>query len=240
MISARAVSKRFGDHVVLDEVTLGIGRGERVALLGLNGAGKTTFMRCLLGVLSFEGDLTVLGHDVRTNGLLARAALGYVPQRAPHFDGTLAEVLEFFSRLRGIAPPDVTTQLGALGLDLRAHATRPVRALSGGMLQKLLLALALAARVPVLLLDEPTANLDPHARKEFLRALAAVPRETTILLASHRLADVEAVADRVLVLHRGRLAFDGRLTDLWTESPSVDQLLEAALGLSGLELPGGR
>jgi ABC-2 type transport system ATP-binding protein len=108
------------------------------------------------------------------------------------------------------------------------------------MLQKLLLALALAARVPALLLDEPTANLDPQARKEFLRALAAVPRETTVLLASHRLADVEAVADRVLVLHQGRLAFDGRLTDLWTESSSMDELLETALGLSGPELPGGR
>jgi len=240
VIAARSLSKRFGDHVVLDGVSLTIARGERVALLGLNGAGKTTLIRCLLGLLRFEGDLTVAGHDVRRDGLLTRRRLGYVPQRAPHFEGTLSDVLEFFSKLRGLAPDDVARQLGALGLDLDAHATKPVRALSGGMLQKLLLALALAARVPVLLLDEPTANLDPQARKEFLRALAAVPRETTILLASHRLADVEAVADRVLVLHQGRLAFDGRLTDLWGQSSSVDELLEGALGLSGPERFGGR
>lgn len=235
MITARGLSQRFGRHVVLDRVTLSVASGERVALLGLNGAGKTTFMRCVLGLLPFDGELTVAGHNVRRDGLLVRGSLGYVPQRAPHFPGTLSDVLEFFSKLRGIAPDDVARQLGALGLDLGAHATKPVRALSGGMLQKLLLALALAARVPVLLLDEPTANLDPQARKEFLRALAAVPPETTVLLASHRLADVEAVADRVLVLHEGRLAFDGRLTDLWTESPSLDELLESALGLSGPE-----
>lgn len=240
MITARGVWKRFGDHVVLDDLSVTIARGERVALLGLNGAGKTTFMRCLLGLLAFEGDLAVLGHDVRAQGLRARAGLGYVPQRAPHFEGALSDVLDFFSRLRGIARDDVVRQLGALGLDLDAHAAKPVRALSGGMLQKLLLALALAARVPILLLDEPTANLDPQARKEFLRALAAVPRETTILLASHRLADVEAVADRVLVLDHGRLAFDGRLADLWGESPSLNELLETALGLTAPEPLGSR
>lgn len=214
MITARGLSQRFGDHVVLDDVTLTIGRGERAALLGLNGAGKTTLMRCLLGLLPFDGELAIAGHDVRAAGLLARGSLGYVPQRAPHFEGTLAEVLEFFGRLRGTPKDEVARQLGALGLDLDAHAVKPVRTLSGGMLQKLLLALALAARVPVLLLDEPTANLDPTARKEFLRALTAVPPETTILLASHRFSDVEAVADRLLVLRDGRLVSDGRLADL--------------------------
>lgn len=240
MIAARGLSNWFGHHRVLDQVTLAISPGERVALLGLNGAGKTTFMRCLLGLLPFEGALAIAGHDVRTNGLLARGCLGYVPQRAPHFEGTLSDVLAFFSGLRRIAPDDVTRQLGVLGLDLDAHAAKPVRALSGGMLQKLLLALALAARVPVLLLDEPTANLDPQARREFLRALAAVPPETTILLASHRLADVEAAADRVLVLHQGRVAFDGRLPDLWSASPSLDERLEVALGFTGAEPGGGR
>lgn len=239
MITTRGLSKAFGHQVVLDDVTLTIARGERVALLGLNGAGKTTFMRCLLGLLPFDGELAIAGHDVRTGGLLARASLGYVPQRAPHFQGTLLEVLEFFSRLRGIALDDAARHLRALGLDLDAHAATPVRALSGGMLQKLLLALALAARVPVLLLDEPTANLDPQARKEFLRVLTAVPRDTTILLASHRLADVEAVADRVVVLHQGRVAFDGRLAALWSEATSLDELLEAALGLTRLETAGG-
>ncbi len=83
------------------------------------------------------------------------------------------------------------------------------------MLQKVLLSLALAAEVPLLLLDEPTANLDPRARRDFLRALRTVDRGTTILLASHRLADVEAVAERLIVLHAGRIVFDGSMRDLW-------------------------
>ncbi len=214
MIAARELSLRFGRHPVLRDITLSIQRGERVALLGLNGAGKTTLIRCVLGLLPFQGQLAVAGYDVRRDGLRARNSLGYVPQRAPAFEGSLEEVLQFFSRLRGIDPAEVDRRLAALGLDLAAHATKPVRALSGGMLQKLLLALALAARVPLLLLDEPTANLDPAARREFLKALSAVEEETTILLASHRFSDVEAVAGRLLVLHQGRLAFDGRLADL--------------------------
>jgi len=214
MIAARGLTQRFGANLVLRDITLAVERGERVALLGLNGAGKTTLIRCLLGLLPFEGELYVAGHDVRRQGLLARRALGYVPQRAPHFDGSLEQVLDFLSRLRGLEPEDVRRQLEALGLDVAAHAAKPVRTLSGGMLQKVLLALALASRVPVLLLDEPTANLDPAARGEFFKALSAVDRETTILLASHRLSDVQAVADRLLVLHQGRLAFDGRLADL--------------------------
>lgn len=214
MIAARGLTARIGGRVVLDDVTLSIAPGERVALLGLNGAGKTTFMRCLLGLLPFEGRLSIAGHDVRTAGLLARASLGYVPQRAPHFEGTLAEVLDFFCRLRDIVPREARERLVSLGLDVDAHAAKPVRALSGGMLQKLLLALALAARVPLLLLDEPTANLDARARKEFLRLLAGVNGGTTILLASHRFTDVKAVADRVLMLRDGRLAFDGPLAGL--------------------------
>lgn len=214
MIRASGLGKRYGEHVILNGLDLVVERGERVALLGLNGAGKTTLMRCLLGLLPFDGKLEIAGLDVRANGREARGRLGYVPQRAPHFDGTLAEVVDFFTRLREVAPAAVEHRLAALGLSLDEHGEKPVRALSGGMLQKVLLALALGAEVPLLLLDEPTANLDHQARREFLRALKEVNGETTILLASHRFADVEAVADRILVLHGGRIAFDGQVREL--------------------------
>jgi ABC-type multidrug transport system ATPase subunit len=215
MIRATGLSKRFGDARVLDGVDLTVRQGERVALLGLNGAGKTTLMRCLLGLIPFDGGLAVAGLDVRTRGREVRSRLGYVPQRAPHFDGTLEEIVDFFARLRGADPAAVAGGLASLGLDLAEHGRKPVRTLSGGMLQKVLLALALGADVPLLLLDEPTANLDPRARLEFLRALKQVGADTTVLLASHRLTDVAAVADRLLVLHGGAIAFDGSLTDLW-------------------------
>lgn len=215
MITAAGLRKRYGQHVVLDGVDLDVGAGERVALLGLNGAGKTTLIRCLLGLIPFGGRLRIADRDVRADGRAARERLGYVPQRAPHFAGTLEEVVTFFTRLRGAPPGPVADRLAALGLPLAEHGRKAVDALSGGMLQKVLLALALGADLPLLLLDEPTANLDPRARREFLRALRQVDRGTTILLASHRLSDVEAVADRLLVLHGGRIAFDGTISDLW-------------------------
>ena len=246
MIRAGALTKRFGTHLILDHLDLAVERGERVALLGLNGAGKTTFMRCLLGLIPFDGSLNIAGQDVRANGREARARLGYVPQRAPHFDGTFAEMVEFFTRLRDIEQAAVDARLEMLGLSPAEHGEKPVRALSGGMLQKVLLALALGAEVPMLLLDEPTANLDPRARREFLRTLQSVDRDTTILLASHRFADVEAVVDRLLVLHGGRIAFDGGVADLrdrvgdavtlWVKVPA-DLREQARHHLESLALP---
>lgn len=214
MIRAHGLTKRFGHHAVLDGVDLTVDPGERVALLGLNGAGKTTLIRCVLGLIPFEGDLAIDGCDVRRRGREARERLGYVPQRAPHFAGTLDDVVGFFSELRGIDPQAVALQMHRLGMPLEEHREKPVSALSGGMLQKMLLALALGAGIPLLLLDEPTANLDPRARRDFLRALRDVDDGTTILLASHRLADVEAVADRLVVLHAGHIVYDGTIQEL--------------------------
>ncbi len=155
-------------------------------------------------------------------------------------------MVDFFTRLRDVELAAVESRLAMLDLSLTEHGQKPVRTLSGGMLQKVLLALALGAEVPLLLLDEPTANLDPRARREFLRTLRRVNHDTTILLASHRFADVEAVADRLLVLHRGRIAFDGRVPDLkdrvgnavtlWVKVPS-DRREQARRHLEALALP---
>ncbi len=123
-------------------------------------------------------------------------------------------MIEFFATLRGIPATAIEARLDALGLSLAEIAELTPRELSGGMLQKTLLAMALAADPPVLLLDEPTANLDPRARGEFLRALREVSPQTTVLLASHRLDEVEMVADRVWILHGGRRVFEGSLSDL--------------------------
>lgn len=215
MIRARGLAKQYGAAAVLRGLDLDVRSGERVAVLGLNGAGKTTLIRCLLGLTDFAGSLAVAGYDVRKSGLAARRAIGYVPQRAPHFDGTLREIVAFFCRLRGLDAEDVRAQLEELGLSVGEHGDKHVRTLSGGMLQKTLLGLALAAHVDLLLLDEPTANLDAPARREFLRVLRSTAADRTVLLATHRLADVEAVADRLLVLHEGSIAFAGRMRELW-------------------------
>lgn len=233
MISAVGLTRRFGSQVVLDRLDLAVAEGEKVALLGLNGAGKTTLFRCLLGLLPYEGDLRVADADVRRAGPEHRAAVGYVPQRPPQFDGTLADLVRFFAGLRGVAPEVVGERMAELDLSLDLHGEKPVRALSGGMLQKTLLALAIAAESPVLLLDEPTANLDPRARAEFVRGLKRVPARTTVILSSHRLEDIRAAADRVAVLHGGRIVFDGTLPalhdaaavapTLWVEAAAADR-----------------
>jgi len=209
---------------VLDGLDLVIGPGERVALLGLNGAGKTTLLRCTLGLVRFSGKVTVAGCPVAARGREARAHIGYVPQRAPRFDGTLGELIEFFGRLRATTAERVAGHMDALGLSLDDHRDQTVGSLSGGMLQKSLLALALASEVSVLLLDEPTANLDPRARREFVRALQAVPSDTTILFASHRIDDVQALAGRLLFLHAGRFVFDGTIGDLRRRSDGCTTL----------------
>lgn len=214
LVLARGVRKAYGPHAVLDGLDLSIERGERVAVLGLNGAGKTTLFRCLLGLVEFEGTLEVDGHPAGPAGKAARARIGYVPQQPPRFDLALDEFVDLFGTLRGLDRDRVEAGLEELGLSLREHGGKGLRDLSGGMLQKALLAVALAGRAPVLLLDEPTANLDPASRRDFLRALERVGRETTLLFASHRLDDVESLADRLLLLHRGRFAFDGPAAEL--------------------------
>ncbi len=218
MIRARQLCKSFGDRVVLAGLDFDVNEGERLAILGLNGAGKTTLLRCLMGVLSYDGAIRIDGIDVRAAGKQVRSHIGYVPQRPPVFSMSLETMVEFFAALRGVSARAIWLRLETLGLSMAEAGARQLRELSGGMLQKALLGVALASDPPVLLLDEPTANLDPRARGEFLRALREVGRETTVLLASHRLDEVEMVADRIWILHAGGLVFDGTLDDLRGQS----------------------
>lgn len=226
MVEARGLIKRYGDRVVLDGIDFQIERGERVAILGTNGAGKTTLFRCLLGLVGFEGRLTVDGLEAGAAAREVRARLAYVPQQPPIFDLSVAGFLELFAGLRGIPPSDAHARLEALGLSFAEVADKPLRALSGGMLQKAYLALALAARAPVLVLDEPTASLDPASRRDFLRHLAEVDAGTTMILASHRIEEIEPLASRILVLTEGRLAFDGPVVALWPSERVEARLCE--------------
>lgn len=214
LLRTRGLEKRYGDRIVLAGLDLEVERGQRVALLGANGAGKTTLFRCLLGTVDFSGSVTVDGISVRDHGQGARARIGYVPQQAPVYDMSLDGFLRFFCELRGLDPDAADGRLADLGLDVDREGGKSLRELSGGMLQKAVLALALASEAPLLLLDEPTASLDPSSRREFLRAVRGVGHGRTLLFASHRYEDIEALADRILVLRDGTLAFDGTPEDL--------------------------
>jgi ABC-type multidrug transport system ATPase subunit len=191
----------------LDQVSFDIQPGEAVALWGANGAGKTTALRCLLGLLPFEGRLTVNRVDVRKDGKAARAAIGYVPQETAFYDMTVQETLAFYARLKKAPQERITQALDRV--QLTPNADKPVRALSGGMKQRLALAVALLADPPILVLDEPTASLDAQARRDFIKMIQALNQAgKTVIFSSHRLDEVMALAGRVLVLNDGRLAFE--------------------------------
>lgn len=224
IILAEGLRKSYGRDQILQDLTFRIGAGERVAVIGLNGAGKTTLFRCLLGLVDYQGTLAVEGSAVREAGPELRRRIGYVPQRPPLLSSNLEETVRFFSRLRRVSPERLEERLEGMGLSLKQHGSRSVTALSGGMLQKLLLALALAEDPPLLLLDEPTANLDPLARRDFLELLKGLEADKTVLLSSHRPDDLERLADRILLLHQGRIVFDGSLDTFWAESGSLTTL----------------
>jgi ABC-type multidrug transport system ATPase subunit len=214
MIRARRLTKRYGSALVLNDVSFEISAGERVAILGGNGAGKTTLFRCLLGLADFDGTLSVDGLPAGPPGVDVRRRIGYVPQLPPVFDLTLRGFLDLIAGVRGIPAGRTAARLEDLGMSLAQAGGKPLRDLSGGMLQKAYLALALAAECPVLLLDEPAASLDPDSRHELVRLLSSVAPETTLLLASHRLEEIEPLTSRLLVLRDGGIAFDGSLATL--------------------------
>jgi ABC-type multidrug transport system ATPase subunit len=191
----------------LSEVSFTAYAGEALALWGANGAGKSTLLKALLGLVEYGGQVLVAGQDVRQAGKLARRAIGYVPQEAQFYDQSVQATLAFYARLKQV--PDGVSRIADLldRLGLAEHARKPVFALSGGLKQRLALAVALLADPPVLLLDEPTASLDARAQHDYLALLAALRagEGKTILFASHRLEEVEALANRVLLLEQGRL-----------------------------------
>ena len=205
MIKVLDLTKKFGGFTAVDRLSFEVAPGEAVALWGPNGAGKTTVIRSLLGLYSAQGELRVNGWDVRRDGKKARAVVGYVPQELAFYgDLSARQTLLFYANLEGVATPSVETVLAEVGLS--EHVDKPVAALSGGMKQRLALAIALLADPPLLMLDEPTSNLDAAARDEFIRLLLRQKAGgKTLLLTSHRLEEIEMLATRVLVLEDGQL-----------------------------------
>ncbi len=224
MITIEGLEKRYGDRPVLRGVTLRVEAGERVALVGPNGSGKTTLMRALLGFVQGSGRVRVGGVDPWAHHAAAMEQVAYVPQRAPAIRAPVGELVAAWGRLRG-QPTSGGSALAAcaaeLGLDLVSLRGVPFAALSGGMQQKLLAAMALASPASILFFDEPTANLDPAAREVFLARLAerppGCPQRPTVLLSSHRLDELRDLVDRVVVLTDGVVTFDDRLSAFLAE-----------------------
>ncbi len=216
MISIAHVTMRFGRSIAVDDATFDVPDGQSVALWGANGAGKTTLIRCALGLLRFQGHITIAGLDIRRKGKRARRLIGYVPQELAFYDDlAVGEAIAYFSRLKGIPVPHVRDVLAGVGLS--DHHRKRVRELSGGMKQRLALAVALLGDPPVLVLDEVTASLDAWGREELVSLLATLRTSgRTMLFASHRIEEVTALASRVILLDKGRVEADIPAAELLT------------------------
>ncbi len=221
MIEARHITKKFKRVLAVNDLSFDLQAGGSLALWGSNGAGKTTLIRCLLGVFPCKGAIRIDGIDVQRNGKRARAQIGYVPQElAFHDDARLGSAMRFFANLRGVELAQAARSLGVVGLS--GHESKRVRDLSGGMKQRLALAIALIADPPIIVLDEPTSNLDSAGRGEVVDTLLRLRKQgKTLIFASHRPDEVITLADRVLVMEQGKLVQQTAPEVLWPSRSSI-------------------
>ena len=213
MLQAEGLVKRFGSRTAVNGVNLAVQAGSVCGFLGPNGAGKSTTLRMVTGVLAPDaGSVRVGGVDVWTDPELARTGIGWLPERvALHPSSTVEEHLAWAAGLHGVAPADRAAAIDRAieRCDLREARRRPCRALSKGFRQRVGLAAALVHSPRLLVLDEPTAGLDPAQVLAFRELLRGLRGSVSVLLSTHVLAEVEAVCDALVVLDRGQVVATG-------------------------------
>jgi len=225
MIYANDLSKSFGSFRALDKINFEVKRGEIVGFLGPNGAGKSTTMRILTCFISPTGGTArVNGHDVFDEPLQVRESLGYLPQRAPlYLEMSVLEYLHFAADLRhldgSLFKKRAKSVVEVCGL--AQVLGKEIRHLSHGYRQRVGLAQALIHDPPILILDEPTSDLDPNEKAEFLDYLKQIGQERTVMLSTHNLAEVEASCARAIIVSRGRIVADGPLDEIRAKSGRV-------------------
>lgn len=228
MIQADRLTKRFGSFTAIEDVSFSIPRGQVAAFLGPNGAGKSTAMRILTGYLApTSGTARVAGFDLSTHRLQAAERIGYLPENGPLYaDMTPLGLLEFFGRARGMDPDRLQKRIEEVTrlCALLSVLEKPIYKLSKGYRQRCGMAHVLLHEPDVLILDEPTSGLDPNQIRDVRRTIRELGRQKTILLSTHILQEVEAVADRVLFIHMGRIVFDGTPDEMRARGASLDEV----------------
>ena len=225
MIYTNDLAKSFGSFRAVDKINFEVRRGEVVGFLGPNGAGKSTTMRILTCFISPTGGVArIHGHDVFDEPLKVRETLGYLPQRAPlYLEMSVLEYLRFAADLRQI--DDSTFKKRAKNVveicGLAQVLGKEIRHLSHGYRQRVGLAQALIHDPPILILDEPTSDLDPNEKAEFLEYLKQIGKERTVLLSTHNLNEVEQACARAIIISKGRIVADGPLDEIRAKSGKV-------------------
>lgn len=242
MIETRDLTKIYGSQRAVDKISFSIRKGEVVGFLGPNGAGKSTTMKILTCFISpTEGSAEVGGWDVFDNPLEARSVLGYLPQRASLYpDMGVVEYLEFAAELRAIAKEKRRAKIKEVvdicGLKDALH--KEIGQLSYGYRQRVGLAQALIHDPPILILDEPTADLDPNESAEVIHYIKEIGKTRTVMLSTHDLAEVKASCQRVLIVNRGKIVADGSPDDLAARSGKVRYVMSfSARELGGAKAP---
>ena len=230
-VELTGIRKRYGKLEALAGVGLALPSGTRLALIGPNGSGKTTLTRVVMGLVAHQGEVRLDGAPAARVRAGRGADLAYVPQVAPQMAATVEELIRTVAGVRGVPRSRIDAVAVELGLDVRAVARRPFRGLSGGMKQKLLIALALGVGPRLVILDEPTASLDAAARARFVELERELLAGATVILCSHRLDELRAMVDRVVALEDGRVVHDGAAADYVTRhTRSVFEVLLAGEG----------
>ncbi|MDV7341066.1 ABC transporter ATP-binding protein [Terasakiella sp. A23] len=211
-IEIKGVTKLFKKQRTLDDLSLSIDLGDRIALVGSNGAGKTTIIRCLLGEYTHDGEVLFDGINPRLHRQDVLGRIGFVPQIPPPLRIPVNDLVKYVAGVCHTDMVQINEIAQRMGLVIDEVASKPFIKLSGGQKQKLLIAMALGRPCDLMVFDEPTANLDPAAR-QVLFDLLAERSDKSMIISSHRLEEVAALVNRVVEMDRGRIVLDDHVED---------------------------
>ncbi len=220
-ITVENVSKVYGEQKALDNISFSIGSGEIVGFLGPNGAGKSTMMKIITTYIDqSNGNVHVNGHDVKTQVMLVKESVGYLPEHNPlYLDMYIKEYIQFSGQVHGVSKDRVNEVIEQVGLTPEAH--KKIGQLSKGYRQRVGLAVALLHDPEVLILDEPTTGLDPNQLVEIRSLIKEIGKTKTVLFSTHIMQEVEAVCDRVIIINKGSIVTDKKLSDLKSSEAQI-------------------
>ena len=237
LVSVDHVTRRFGRHCAVNDISFSVRRGEIIGFLGPNGAGKSTTMNMVCGVLaSSSGSIIIAGHDIVDAPTQAKQYLGYLPEKPPLYpDHTVDVYLEYCARLHGMAKPERESAIAAIKQQcgLTEMGQRLIGNLSRGYQQRIGIAQAIIHSPAVVILDEPTAGLDPNQIVEIRTLIRDLGQDHSVILSTHILSEVQGVCDRVMILHNGDLVLD-------TPAAGIDDLEQTFIRLTGAGQPAGQ
>ena len=224
-VEVNQLTKEYGQQVAVNAISFQLQKGEITGFLGPNGAGKSTTMKMLTGALTpTKGSVVVNGIDMLKNPIEAQKTIGYLPEHNPLYtEMYVREYLRFMAGLYPKVPADRVEEVIAL-TGLMPESNKKIEALSKGYRQRVGLASALIHNPEILILDEPTTGLDPNQLVEIRHIIKELGKSKTVLLSSHIMQEIQAVADRVVVLHKGNIVLDKKMSDL----QGKEQIIEVA------------